>query len=75
MSDTSFAVPVSKVGRLAKPFQKDAMGERDPTSQRGRDGGAYGWQHAIEDPVVRQDQSPSHRDGGPVHEYKARLGL
>jgi CubicO group peptidase (beta-lactamase class C family) len=38
MSDTFFTVPVGKVGRLAKPFQKDAMSNRDPTAQRGRDG-------------------------------------
>jgi CubicO group peptidase (beta-lactamase class C family) len=42
MVDTSFAVPVSKVGRLAKPFQKGAMGKRDPTSPRGHDGGGGG---------------------------------
>jgi CubicO group peptidase (beta-lactamase class C family) len=42
MSDTFFAVPVDKVGRLAKPFQKAAPGERDPTSQPGHDSGGGG---------------------------------
>jgi len=42
MSDTFFSVPVGKVGHLAKPFEKDAMSKRDPTSQRAHDGGGGG---------------------------------
>ena len=42
MNDTFFTVPEDKVGRLAKPFQKDPMSERDPTSPHGRDGGGGG---------------------------------
>jgi len=41
MSDTFFTVPLNKVGRLAKPFQKPAL-ERDPTSQPGHDSGGGG---------------------------------